>query len=135
MTAPAVLPHRDAVVAALTAGGLVVGLGIKPATGIPTSGVYVVLYMDPGQSVRESIADVRSDFDGMFQITCVAPTEERCLWAADRARAALYAGVSVSGRQAWRPEELGGPPVQRDDDVSPPLYFLPVQYRLQSIPA
>jgi hypothetical protein len=45
---------------------------------------------------------------------------------------ALHSTLSVAGRTAWRPEELGGPPIQRDDDVSPPLYYLPVQYRLQS---
>ena len=50
----------------------------------------------------------------------------------DKARAALSPRLTVTGRSAWRAEELGGPPVQRDDDVSPPLYFLPVQYALKS---
>ncbi|MBB4985034.1 hypothetical protein [Streptomyces nymphaeiformis] len=120
-------------IAALTAGGLVVGDGVAPPTAsIPANGIYVVLYADPGQSVRESLADVRTDFRLGFQLTCVAPTAEKARWAAQRARMALHAPLTVAGRTAWRPEELGGPPVQRDDDVSPPVFFLPVQYTLQS---
>jgi hypothetical protein len=86
VTAPDILPHLDAVQAALVGADLVVGLGGAP-TPVPASQMYVALYSDPGQSVSEV---------------------------------------------AWRPEELGGPPLQRDDSVTPPLYFLPVQYRLRS---
>ncbi|MEW5658354.1 hypothetical protein ABGT92_23910 [Streptomyces cinereoruber] len=133
MAVPDIKPHLDAVVAALTAGGLVVGDGAAPpAASIPQNGVYVVLYADPGRSMRESLADKRTDFLLGFQLTCVAPTAEKARWAAQRARMALHAPLTVAGRAAWRPEELGGPPVQRDDDVSPPLFFLPVQYTLQS---
>jgi len=131
---PAVLPHRNAVLAVLQASGLAVGEGGAPAT-VPASQMYAVLYMDPGRSLRESLADVRSTFQGLFQVTCVGPTVEKALWVADKVRAALYGPLSVGGRATWRPEELGGPPVQRDDDVTPPLYFVPVQYRLMSIPA
>ncbi|BBC29997.1 hypothetical protein SGFS_012910 [Streptomyces graminofaciens] len=136
-TPPAVLPHRDAVKAALEAGGLTVGLGGAPPTAPPngTTTEYVALYVAPGRSVPESLADARLDFDTVFQVTCVGKTEERCLWVADKARRALHGTLTVDGRRAWRPEELGGPPVQRDDDVSPPLYFVPVQYRLMSTPA
>jgi hypothetical protein len=131
VAAPDVKPHLDAITSALVAAGLVVGDGIAPDS-IPASGIYVVLYADPGQSVRESLADARTDFMLGFQLTCVGPTAEKARWAAQRARMALHAPLTVAGRTAWRPEELGGPPVQRDDDVSPPLFFLPVQYTLQS---
>lgn len=134
MTAPTVLPHRNAVLAALEGAGLVVGLGGAPPSAPPngTDTRYAALYFDPGQSVTESLADVRTDFVCGFQVTCVGTTEERALWVADRARQALSPRLTVDGRTTWRAEELGGPPVQRDDDVTPPLYFLPVQYRLQS---
>lgn len=134
MSAPTVLPHRDAVKAALEGAGLAVGLGGAPDP-LPASRMYTALYFDPGRSLRESLADGRTDFETLFQVTCVAPTEEQCLWVADRARTGLHGPLTVAGRQAWRPEEQGGPPVQRDDDVTPPLYFLPVQYRLQSTTA
>lgn len=107
------------------------GDGVKPAS-IPATGIYVVLYSDPGRSLRESLADARTDFQHGFQVTCVAPTAEKCRWAGQRVRMALHGPLTVVGRTAWRPEELGGPPIRRDDDVSPPLYFLPIQYTLQS---
>jgi hypothetical protein len=131
VAAPDIKPHLDAITAALVGAGLVVGDGIAPAS-IPPSGIYVVLYADPGQSMRESLADQRTDFLLGFQLTCIGPTAEKARWAAQRVRMALHAPLTVSGRTAWRPEEQGGPPVQRDDDVSPPLFFLPVQYTLQS---
>lgn len=131
MAAPDIKPHVDAVVAALANAGLTVGDGVAPAT-VPTNGIYVVVHFDPGQALPESLADARTDFALSFQVTCVGPTPEKCRWATQRTRMALHAPLAVAGRTAWRPEELGGPPIQRDDDVSPPLYYLPVQYRLQT---
>lgn len=136
MTTPTVLPHVDAVQAALTGAGLTVYVG-----GVPTSAGWVppdkfaVLYPEPGQAARASLADDRTGFTGMVQVTCVGGSVERALWVADRVRQALAGPLSVAGRVAWRPEDQGGPPVQRDDDVTPPLWFVPVQYLLQSIPS
>jgi hypothetical protein len=136
MSTPAVLPHVDAVQAALEAADLMVYLGGAPtAPGWTPPDKFAVLYPEPGEAVRESLADTRTDFVTTFQITCVGGSMERALWVADRARAALSAPLAVEGRATWRPEELGGPPVQRDDDTNPPSWFVPVQYRLMSIPA
>lgn len=132
MSTPTVLPHVDAVQAALTAAGLTVYLGGTPSsTGWTPPDKFAVLYPDPGRSVRASLADDRSHFDMTFQVTCVGASVERVLWVADKVRTALTPPLTVAGRQAWRAEDLGGPPVQRDD-VTPPLWFLPVQYRLMS---
>lgn len=130
-TAPDLGPHLDAVMGALEGAGLAVGQGGAPSS-VPASGRYVALYFDPGTVGRESLADKRTDFSLLFQVTCVAPTATACLWVAQQVRKAFFVPLAVEGRMAWRPEELGGPPVARDDDVSPPLYFLPVQYRLNS---
>jgi hypothetical protein len=136
MPTPTVLPHVDAVQAALEGASLTVYLGGAPtAFGWVPPNVYVVLYPEPGSAVRESLADLRTDFTAVFQITCVGGSMERALWAADKARAALSAPLTVAGRATWRPEDLGGPPVQRDDDTNPPSWFVPVRYRLMSIPA
>ncbi|MFJ5973513.1 hypothetical protein [Streptomyces sp. NPDC093060] len=133
---PEVLPHIDAVQAALQAEGLTVYLGGAPTdTGWSPPDKYCVLYPEPGEAVRESLADERSDFMGVVQITCVGATWERALWVADRVRQALSGPLTVEGRSAWRPEDLGGPPVQRDDDTTPPCWFVPVQYRIKSLPA
>ncbi|MFD7609718.1 hypothetical protein [Streptomyces sp. NPDC059828] len=133
MTTPTVLPHMDAVQAALTATGLTVYLGGTPtSSGWVPPDKFAVLYFDPGMAVRESLADRRTDFDVTFQVTCVGGSVERALWVADKVRQALSVQLTVAGRASWRPEDLGGPPVARDDDVTPPLWFLPVQYRLKS---
>lgn len=133
MAAPDITPHVDAVKAALAGAGLAVGDGgAPPAASIPPTKIYAAVYFDPGRSVTESLADERTDFDLGFQVTYVGPTAEKVRWAVQRGRMALHGPIVVAGRNAWRPEELGGPPIQRDDDVSPALYYLPVQYRLQS---
>lgn len=136
MSVPTVLPHVDAVQAALEGATLTVYLGGAPTSpGWSPPDKYCVLYPEPGEAVRESLADLRSDFMTTFQVTCVGGSMERALWVADKVRQALNSPLSVEGRTAWRPEDLGGPPVQRDDDTNPPSWFVPVQYRLMSIPA
>jgi hypothetical protein len=92
------------------------------------------VYPDPGRSVPGSLADPLSYYQGTVQLTCVGETAEQALNVADRARAALGVPLTVQGRSGWRPEELGGPPVQRDDDVTPPLFYAAVQFRLRSTP-
>lgn len=126
----------DAVQAALQDAGLTVYVGGAPptASGWTPPDKYAVLYVEPGEAVRESLADTRTDFMTTFQVTCVGSSLERCLWVADRAREALSSPLTVEGRSAWRPEDLGGPPAQRDDDTNPPSWFVPVQYRIKSTP-
>jgi hypothetical protein len=131
VSAPATLPHVDAVLAALSAAGLVAHLGLAPAGQVAP---YIAVYPDPGRSVPGSLADPLSYYQGTVQLTCVGETAEQALNVADRARAALGVPLTVQGRSGWRPEELGGPPVQRDDDVTPPLFYAAVQFRLRSTP-
>ncbi|WP_432114017.1 hypothetical protein [Streptomyces sp. S1] len=129
---PDVLPHVDAVKAALITAGLTVFVGGTPGGTWAPPDKFAVLYPDPGTAVRESLADERTTLDSLVQITCVGGDVERALWVAGRVRRALSKPLTVNGRVCWRPEDLGGPPVQRDDDVAPPLYFVPVQYRICS---
>ncbi|NYV73183.1 hypothetical protein [Streptomyces sp. UH6] len=129
---PDVLPHVDAVMEALAAGGLTAYLGGAPAS-TPTQ--YCVVYPDPGRASSSSLSGRPTDLAAVVQMTCIGTTAERALWVAGRVRRALAQPLTVDGRRSWRPEDLGGPPVARDDDVTPPLWFVPVQYRLHSIPA
>lgn len=135
MTTPTVLPHIDSVQAALEAAGLTVYLGGTPGGTWTPPDKFTVLYPEPGRAARSSLADDRGDFTGMVQVTCVGGSLERALWVADRVRQALSGPLTVAGRRAWRPEDQGGPPVARDDDATPPLWFVPVQYLIQSIPS
>jgi len=137
MTAvPDVLPHLDAVQAALEGVDLTVYVGGIPTdTGWSPPDKFCVLYPEPGMAVRDSLADDRSDFEATFQVTCVGGDPVRALWVTGRVRRALAVAPAVEGRKCHRPEDLGGPPLARDDDVTPPLWFVPVQYRLCSTPA
>ncbi|NEB92447.1 hypothetical protein [Streptomyces bauhiniae] len=133
---PEVLPHVDAVQGALEAVGLTVYVGGAPATtGWTAPDKYCVLYPEPGTAVRESLADQRTDFETTMTITCVGSDWERVLWATDRVRRALAAPLVVDGRSCWPPEDRGGPPLARDDDVTPPVYYSPIQYWIGSTPA
>ncbi len=132
---PDVLPHMDAVQAALENAGLTVYLGGTPGGTWTPPDRFCVLYPDPGQAVRSSLADERTGLDALMQVTCVGSDVVRALWVAGRVRQALAAPLVVEGRSCWPAEDLGGPPVQRDDDVNPPVFFVPVQYRICSTPA
>jgi hypothetical protein len=134
-TTPEVLPHLDAVQAALEDIGLTVFVGGTPtSSGWTSPDRYAVLYPEPGMAVRESLADDRGDFEAAFQVTCVGGDPVRALWVADRVRRALAQPLTVVGRSCWPPEDLGGPPLARDDDVTPPVWYVPVQYRIRSTP-
>lgn len=128
------LPHVLAFQAALEAAALTVYPGGAPAA-VTLPKTYIVLYPDPGVASAASLANDRTRLDALVQLTCVATTWAGALGTADRARAALVAPLTVAGRQSWQPEEVGGPPLQRDDDLTTPLYYLPVQYRLRSTTA
>lgn len=135
MSTPAVLPHVDAVTAALQGAGLTVYFGGAPAGVVPTDGSpFVVLYPDPGHPVAASLADERTHFTAVVQLTCVGLTAEQAANVSDRTMAALLTPLTVAGRVAWKPESLDGQPVQRDDDVTPPNYYAVSRWRLRSIP-
>jgi len=133
VTTPAVLPHVQAVQDVLEAAGLAVYQGGAPAGGQQLPPTYLVLYPDPGTDEAASLADDRTVLDALVQITAVGTTPQGAVGTADRARTALSPPLVVEGRVCWRPEKVGGPPLQRDDDLVPPLWYLPVQYRIRSI--
>lgn len=136
MTTPAVLPHVDAVQTALEAAGLTVYVGGAPQGVAPTDTTpYVVLYPEPGRAEAASLADNRTNFSAVVQLTCVGLTAEQAMSVSDRAIGAMSTVLTVAGRASWKPEALDGQPVQRDDDVVPPNFYAPSRYRLRSIPS
>lgn len=130
-TTPNVLDHVDAVLAAYGTAGLTAALGGAPPGVAPP---YCVLYPEPGMPVRASLADNRVNFQTTLQVTYVGETAEQALNYADRGAAAMAVPLAVTGRTAWRPEYLDGQPVQRDDDVTPPVFYAVARYRLRSTP-
>lgn len=140
MTAPApVRAHVDGLMALLAAqlGGLGEAVAVyrakAPAAAVPP---YVVLYAGPGRH-EGSLGDRFRDLFLEFQITAVGTTSEQAEWAADAARLVLLTmQPTVPGRQVqplWQVDS--SQPVARDDDVTPPLFYLPVIYQMRSDPS
>lgn len=133
MTAPAeARTHVAAVLAVLVGAGLTTYLGESPSAA-PEK--YLVLYPDPG-TPEGSLGDRHRDLLLEFQVTAVGRTAEQASWMADKARAALLGTVpTVAGRAVQPLWQVGfPPPVQRDDDVSPPTFYQPISYQLRSGP-
>lgn len=131
MTIPRALPHVDAARAALEAASLTVYLGGAPPGAAPP---YVAAHPQPVEASASSLVGDHDQADLVLPLVCVGESVEQVLWLADTVSAALLDRVlTVDGRAGWRPElDATGPPVQRDDDVTPPLHYLTPQYRLTS---
>jgi hypothetical protein len=131
----AALPHLQAardLLDAQTPAAIRFGIGVAP-TGSPP---YAVLY------VREVTAegwlgDRYRDLLVEFQTTCVGTGPEQAMDVADKVRTTLLTmQPAVAGRTVqplW--QEPTGEPLLRDDDVTPPLYYLPLIFRMRSEPA
>lgn len=141
MTSPAApaRAHSDAVVAALTAAGLLVGRGKQPAgsgwQGTPGNSqfkAYAVLYPSPGIP-DGNLADPNEYLDYTFQLTCVAATQDGAEAVSDIAKATLVgARLNVSGRSSYPVYLVADPVTQRDDAVSPPLHYCTPQFRVRT---
>ena len=134
MTSPAsARVHTDGVIAQLAAAITTFdGEGPQdPASRVP----YVVVRTDSGQT-HGSLGDRYTDLTMLVWVTAVGGTREQAQWAADKARIALLdnAGPAVSGR-LWHPMwQETSQPVQRDDAVSPALFYQVAAYRLHTQP-
>jgi hypothetical protein len=135
-------PHTDAIAAALTAAGLLVGRGRQPAgsgwqgqPGSSTYRPYVVLYPSPG-TTDGNLADPHEYLDYTFQTTCVANTQEGAEAVSDIVKTTLVGTrPAVAGRSAYPVYVLADPITQRDDAVSPPLHYCTPQFRFRTQPA
>ena len=130
--------HALAIVAALEADGLVVGDVAAPRQGNPPKIVApcVVVHMVPGGEIDGTAGDPDEWADARFQLTAVGKVAAEARWYADRAAAALAAnGVTVAGRsiRRLRPIEPWGR-VERDQDLTPPLFYSTRTYGLFTFP-
>jgi hypothetical protein len=136
MTAPApVLAHvtavRDLLDAQLPAA-VTVEVGSAPAGQVPP---YAVIYPDPGMP-EGTLGDRHRDLLLEFQVTCVGTGQAQAQDVADRVRAVLLTWTpAVAGRTVqplW--QVVSGERVRRDDDVNPPLYYLPLIFQMRTGP-
>lgn len=125
-------PLTDAVIAALTAEGLTVGDGEKPATaagwaGAPGMSVfreYVVVHPIGAAEIDGSNDDPDDDVWPIYQLSSFGAHRAQCEAIADKARVALLdADLVIPGRAVarMRIEFLGGS--IRFDSPQPPIYM------------
>ena len=129
-------------------GAGLVGYGVKPSgtavgwqtTGTPTPSTpfkgYAVIF--PGQTgPTDSPADATSwDAVQGWQVTCVGASAEQADAIRDRCREALMGvRLTITGRAASATELADSTNVQRDDDVTPPLFYAVDRYRANTYPA
>lgn len=97
-----------------------------------------VLHFRPGGEMFESVGCMAEDAAVRFQVTCVGRTAAQARIVADEVAEALEgATLTVSGRAVYRVRRtspVGGAP-ERDDDVSPPLFYIPALYSLMTASA
>jgi hypothetical protein len=121
----------DGLIATLEATGLRVGDGArKDAQGntIPvslTDGPCAVVYPIPGGNTDGESESPLGDPDAfaqtIYQVTYVGATREQAEWARDKGRAAVMAGVTVTGHNVAR-VRLQTDAFVRDDSLPEPLF-------------
>lgn len=134
---PNVSAHIDAVMGLLRSK---LGTGLPgynaeaPKTAKPP---YWVAYFDPGHVDSSSVARENDALGLYIQIRAVGEGPEQVMWAMDLIRPALLDNtLTVPGRDVWPVEQERQPlPLQRDDDVSPALFWSLAEFRLRSFPA
>lgn len=135
MTAPAPPgPHatgvRDLLDAQLPAA-VAVAIGERPAD----SQLCVVLYPDPGMP-EGSLGDRYRDLLMEIQATCVGTGVDQVLDLAGRVRTVLLTLLpTIAGRTVqplW--EVVTGERVRPDNDVNPPLWYLPLVFQMRTEP-
>jgi hypothetical protein len=124
-------PHTDAVITALEGAGLVVGLAAKP----DGAGSKWAVIHPFGQDEATSIADPHAGMLYTVQVMSFGLGPEQAEWVADRARAALLVSLAIEGRTWIGVQHEPSPPLARDDDVSPPVFYLSETFRIRTSPA
>lgn len=136
-------PEADAILAAFSAGSLPAGDGTRPTgAGFPDDDTtqpfvpYVVLYPSMVPSIDGPVSDPFADTASEYQITAVGQTAAQARWAADKARTILLtATLAIVGRSVQLVAWANSLPLQRDDDVTPALFYMIDMYEIHSTPA
>lgn len=126
-------PHAQAVLDYLNADPDIAAYFGKRPSGVTKC---VVLYPDPGADESSSLIP-NEDVVVFIPLHAVGEGPEQVLWVMDKVRARLtFAKPAVAGRSVhpmW--QEQGPSPLQRDDEISPPLYTSMAEYGIRSSPA
>lgn len=131
----------DTIVARLdSATGLLVGDGEKPDgityadDGLPVS-PYAVVYGGPDGASSGTLDDPDADIWLTWTVTSTGGSRQQCAWGQDTVRDALVGWRPVVAGVAFGLTELAqGVHPDRDDDVQPPLFFAPDEFRVFATP-
>lgn len=141
-------PHAEACLealrtAALPNGDLIpVGDGVAPKSTVAGQVVSPCIVFHPlgGLVTAASVAEPTAEVKFRWQATCVGDTARQARIVADAAVVAVEASApSIEGRSVIR---FGRPhdappmrPAQRDPDLTPPKFYVPVELLLWTDPA
>lgn len=133
MTAPVVdaRPLVDAIEAAVIAGGVLFGDGVKPAN-VGTK-PYVVAFFDGG-TVDDRSLKSRDGWvlTGTFHCSGLTPDSARIAVRGLRSAILGLRGAVIDGRTVQMPVHLTGAPMTRDDDADPPLFIQVDEWRIRT---
>lgn len=136
-------PVTEAIIAALTAAGLVVGDGEKPElggwTGTPGESDfngYVVVHPIGATEIDGTLDNPSDDVWPLHQLSSYGAVRAQCEQIADTARTVmLTVPIVVVGRHVGRYQiDFLGVAV-RVDDVQPPIYMAPDRYTAYTTPS
>lgn len=125
--------HVQAVLKLITdPGGLLVFEG--DVTGDPDK--YTNVFHTPGFYEGHTQSGELVDVSVTFTIHNVGRDRWQAQWGAGRVAARLLNVTPVvAGRRCWRIAHEAGPPISKDDEVSPPRFLAIDRYTLKSTPA
>jgi len=129
--------HAAALVDVLETTGVPVGDGETPWNGPQKRYVApsIVLHMVPGGTVDGTLGCPDEIVDGRFKVKAIGRSAGEARNVADKAAVALSAGLTVTGRRIRRLRPLDAwSGIERDDDVTPPLFYATRTYGLYSFP-
>jgi len=124
--------HDAALVALVTASPL--GTKFYPAlaplvAGKPQTGPYAVFYSQPGTDRQTRLTGPAFEQNPRWTIHCVGSTADQAEWVNEQVKGALIVngfGVvpTIAGENPGRFWYSNPQPVQRDDDSTPPLFYV-----------
>lgn len=127
-------PLADAVAAAITGQGIAYALGRKPT--VTGGSPYIVGWPDGG-TVGDSSLRMRDGWSMVIVLQHYGLSPDSVWVALKKSRAAMFslANTTVGGRRIGLPIHGEPPPLQRDDDADPPLFWLSDEWRIPTTPA
>lgn len=125
----------DDIIAHLEAAGLTVGDGDRTDdAGTQLALPCVVVHPAGGAPLDGTLANPREDAESAVQVDSVGSTRRQAEWAFDEARAAMFSGLSVTGRTVQWVENGLQQGVQRDDSVEPSVWRGVERYHVKTTP-